>query len=235
LELWDLLALLGMPEGWSPLAFERVFREIRKDGMPNERLEWLSGMFRPSEAAYGLMSREDAERCTGLGRIKARKVLEAFRDTATTPRRQMSSDERYAAALLIRRSTPVRALVSRHTRELLRRYYKAGKLSTPIATRQVEDRFIALSFDEQRLYRRVEDYISETYNNAAPDVRNAVGDYLSSAFGLPSTPFARRSNIGRPASAVDIADAVEGGEEVDAETVSDAERRASRPRKSIRS
>ena len=72
-------------------------------------------------------------------------------------------------------ATPVSALVSRHTRELLRKYFKAGKLSTAVATRQVEDRFIPLSPEEGDLYQQVETYISETYNAAAPEARNAVG------------------------------------------------------------
>ncbi len=240
-ELWDLLALLGMPDAWTANSFERFFKEIRQDAMPNERIEWLSDLFRANEAFYGAMTREDAERFTGLGRIKAKKVLDALRDRATTPRRQMSPEERRAAATLIRRSTPVRALVSRHTRELLRRYYKAGKLSTPIATRQVEDRFIALSFEEQRLYRRVEHYISETYNNAAAEVRNAVGFVMtiyrrrlaSSFYALRKTLEHRRSGVTGQVSKLDeqrmeedIADLVEAGDEIDAETVSDDERKA---------
>jgi hypothetical protein len=57
----------------------------------------------------------------------------------------------------------------------LRKYFKAGKLSTAVATRQVEDRFIPLSPEEGGLYQQVENYISETYNAAASDARNAVG------------------------------------------------------------
>ena len=46
--------------------------------------------------------------------------------------------------------------------------FQGGKLSTPVATRRVEDRFIALSMEESELYREVEAYISDTYNSAAP-------------------------------------------------------------------
>jgi hypothetical protein len=35
---------------------------------------------------------------------------------------------------------------------VLRRYFKEGKLSTPIADRHVEDKFIDLSPDERSLY-----------------------------------------------------------------------------------
>jgi hypothetical protein len=76
----------------------------------------------------------------------------------------------------MRACTPVARLVSRHTRELLRRYHRAGKLSMRIADREVEDVFIDLTADVERpLYEAVEDYISSTYNRADPDRKNAVG------------------------------------------------------------
>lgn len=240
-ELWDLLSLLGMPSEWTEAAFVRFFEEIRHEAMPNERLEWLSGLFRAYEAYYGQTSAEDAARFTGLGRIKLRRVLEALRDTASTPRRQLSPEERQGAARLIRRSSPVRALISRHTRELLRRYYKEGMISTPVATRRVSDRFIDLSFEEQTLYRRVEDYISETYNKASPDEKNAVGFVMtiyrrrlaSSFHALRATLEARRSGVSGSMSKIDeqrldedVADYVEAGDEDAAETLTEAERKA---------
>jgi hypothetical protein len=67
---------------------------------------------------------------------------------------------------LMRLNTPINRLVSRHTRELLRAYFKAGKLKTRIADRRVEDRFIHLSPQEREIYDAVEDYIASTYNQA---------------------------------------------------------------------
>ncbi len=71
--------------------------------------------------------------------------------------------------------TPLRALISRHTRELLRRYTQAGKLKALIATRRVEDRFVEMTPAERRVYEQVEDYIGSTYDNAAEEERTAVG------------------------------------------------------------
>ena len=175
IELWDLLNLLGLPEAWGPDAFVRFFSEVAKDVVTNENLDWLSALFRASEASYGEIPRREAEKLTRLSGLKTRKILQALRDPVSIPRRQLSPEERRGAIAIIRRSTPVRALVSRHTRELLRKYFRAGNLSTPIAMRQVEDRFIPLSRAEADLYQRVETYISQTYNGAAPDARNAVG------------------------------------------------------------
>jgi hypothetical protein len=71
--------------------------------------------------------------------------------------------------------SPVRYRMSRHTRPLLRAYYKQGLLSSPIADREVTDLPIGMSAQEQSLYGAVEDYIGDTYQAAAQDKKNAVG------------------------------------------------------------
>jgi superfamily II DNA or RNA helicase len=240
-ELWDLLSLLGLPAAWSEQAFARFFQEIGKDVITNDLIEWLSVLFRGSEATFGPMARKDAERFSGLSQLKTKRVLDALREESSIPRKQLNSDERKAAIALIRRSTPVRTLMSRHTRELLRRYFRAGKLSTQIANRKVEDRFIRLSPDESDLYKKVEDYISETYNGAAADERNAVGFVMtiyrrrlaSSFFALRKTLEKRRLGVDSLISVIDevrfeedTADLVEAGEEIDVDGISEQERRA---------
>ena len=240
-ELWDLLDLLGLPAAWTPDSFVRFFSEVAKDPVTNDSLDWLSALFRANEAEFGELSRTMAEQQTRLSGLKTRKVLQALRDPVSIPRRQLSPEERRAAIAIIKRSTPVSALVSRHTRELLRKYFKAGKLSTPIATRQVEDRFIPLSLEEGDIYSQVETYISETYNAAAPEARNAVGFVMtiyrrrlaSSFHALRQTMEKRKDGVGDIVTAADearidenVADQVEAGEEIDIETVSDDERRA---------
>ena len=239
-ELWDLLDLLGLPLAWTPEAFVRFFSEVAKEPVTNESLDWLSALFRANEAHFGEVSRADAERQTRLSGLKTRKILQALRDPVSIPRRQLSPEERRAAIAIIKRSTPVRALVSRNTRELLRKYFKAGKLSTAVATRQVEDRFIPLSAEEGDLYQQVETYISETYNAAAPEARNAVGFVMTIYRRRLASSFhalRQRWRSARAGSAdlmaadearidEDVADQVEAGEEIDIETVSEDERRA---------
>lgn len=240
-ELWDLLDLLGLPAAWTPDAFVRFFTEVSKEPITNESLDWLSALFRANETHFGEISREEAERQTRLSGLKTRKVLQALRDTISIPRRQLSPEERRAAIAIVKRSTPVSTLVSRHTRELLRKYFRAGKISTAVANRQVEDRFIPLSTEEGDLYQRVEAYISETYNAAAPDARNAVGFVMtiyrrrlaSSFHALLQTMEKRKGGVGGFLTTADetridenIADQVEAGEEIDVETVSEDERRA---------
>jgi len=55
----------------------------------------------------------------------------------------------------MRSQSPISRLISRHTRDLLRRYHKAGKMATPIADREVDDRFVPLSAAEAQIYEAV--------------------------------------------------------------------------------
>jgi SNF2 family DNA or RNA helicase len=175
IEVWDLLSLLGLPPEWHAKAFLSFFEDLGQSNPSPEAFERMATLFQATERAYGAVQIEDALQITGLSRLKAGKVMRALRDSATIPRRQLETLERTAAIKLLKATSPTRYLISRHTRELLRRYFKAGKLSTPIADRDVRDEFIDLSGDERLLYASVENYISTTYNNAAEDQRSAVG------------------------------------------------------------
>lgn len=175
-EVWDLLSLLAMPAAWSRGAFLEFFRKSG-DGNPSpEDFEMLAALFRAAETAFGTMPMDVAVRRTaGKSRLKAQKVLRALRDTAATPRRQLSADERRSAVAIMRAHTPVAGLISRHTRDLLREYHRRGMIDSPIANRIVVDEFLDMTKVEEEVYAALEDYISTTYNNAAQDKRSAVG------------------------------------------------------------
>ena len=175
-EVWDLLSLLAMPAAWGRGAFLEFFRKSG-DGNPSaEDFETLARLFRAAEAAFGPIRPEVAIRRTaGQSRLKAQKVLRALRDTAATPRRQLSAEERRSAVAIMRAHTPVAGLISRHTRDLLREYHRRGMIASPIANRIVIDEFLDMTGAEEEVYGALEDYISTTYNNAAQDKRSAVG------------------------------------------------------------
>lgn len=143
-ELWDLLDLLGLPKEWTSDAFVRFFAEVAKPNVTSDSLEWLARLFRATEAMYQPTDHVYVESLTGLSKLKSKRVLSALRDNASIPRQMLSPEEKRAAVQIIKKITPVRALISRHTRELLRRYFRAGKIATPVATRQVEDQFSTL-------------------------------------------------------------------------------------------
>ncbi|MBI2853098.1 MAG: DEAD/DEAH box helicase family protein [Chloroflexi bacterium] len=175
IEVWDLMDLLGLPQAWDPQAFLDFFALAAKPNPSNDEFEVLASLFRDVEAFYGPTSRETFEAYVPGSRLAATRVANALRDKASTPRRQLETEQRHAAIRLMRANTPVARLVSRHTRELLRKYYEAGKITTPIARRSVDDAFVDMTPDERLAYEAVEDYITTTYNNAAAGERNAVG------------------------------------------------------------
>lgn len=174
-ELWDLLDLIGLPADWAQSAFLRFFELIAKPAPSHDELDELAVMFRAAERAYGETT-PDALTRVGVDRmVRARRILAALRDDSGIPRRTLNVGDRAAALRLMRVTTPVSRLVSRNTRDLLRQYYQAGRIDTPIANRDVRDEFIELTPDERAVYASVEDYISTTYNRAAAKERNAVG------------------------------------------------------------
>jgi len=176
IEVWDLLNLLGLPELWDLRNFKYFFDYARMSNPSHDQLEFMARLFRSVEALFGETSLETAQKFVpGGSKLATKKILQALRDEATLPRRILDSDKRRAALKIMRSNTPVNRLISRHTRELLRRYYEAGKISSRIATRIVEDEFVTLSHTERHVYEAVEDYISNTYNNASQEDKNAVG------------------------------------------------------------
>ncbi|MDE2982969.1 MAG: SNF2-related protein, partial [Gemmatimonadota bacterium] len=174
-ELWDLLSLLGLPAEWTAHAFVEFFELATRPDVTPDAFETMARLFQAAERHGGPTADRDDPRLGELKRLKAGKVLRALRDRAETPRRQLDSQERAAALRLMKAHTPVRRLVSRHTRELLRRYHRAGLIDTRIADRSVEDRFLDMTADERDLYNAVEHYISTTYNRASESQRRAVG------------------------------------------------------------
>lgn len=177
-ELWDLLNLLGLPKGWEEASFLRYFQLLAKPSPSHTELDELAFMFRETEAAYGETTAHSLTRLGITSNLRAMRILKSLRDPSSIPRQRLETSDRVAAIRVLRATTPVSKLVSRHTRDLLRRYHEAGKLDTPIATRSVEDEFITMSPAERAVYEAVENYISTTYNAAEQfggATRNAVG------------------------------------------------------------
>ena len=239
-EVWDLLSLLGLPPEWTQEAFLQFFEDLAEPNPSPAALDRMARLFQAAERAYGMAATEEVRRLTGLSPLKANQVLRALRDAATIPRRQLETPERRAALAVLRAHTPLRHLVSRHTRELLRRYFQAGMLSTPIAERRVEDRFIDLSAAERELYEAVERYIATTYARAGAAERSAVGFVmtiyrrrLASSFrALRATLERHRAALGGDGRAPlagleeDAPDDDAGDDLLDADEVGERERRA---------
>lgn len=175
-EVWDLLDLLGLPPGWDELSFLAFFDKAAHPNPSHADFEFLARMFQDAERHFGPLPVEAAQRfLPNGGALATRKTLHALRDVAQTERRRLDAPRRQAAVRIMQAATPVARLVSRHTRELLRRYYRAGRISTPIADRKVDDVLVPMTTEERVVYETVEDYISTTYAAASAERRNAVG------------------------------------------------------------
>jgi hypothetical protein len=169
-EAWDLLDLLGLTGQWgrSAAGFLRYYSELRE---PFGTRQWeflrrMSADFFADPAATVDPVLE--------GKLKAELGLagsKAIRQFAKVGLGRASAEELSPAARVwmdewLRQHTPMRDRVFRTTRTLLRRYKAAGILD-PEATiphREVRDRFVPMTAAEERLYRRIETYISRYYN-----------------------------------------------------------------------
>jgi SNF2 family DNA or RNA helicase len=178
-ELWDLLSVLGLPDPWSRQNFLDYFDQLAKN--PDEKkLHHLCRLFQATEQAFGETPASEIDRigrAYGIERrVKQRKVVRALRETSSTiPLRQLDNTQRRMARALLRSISPVHYRMSRHTRQLLREYYKAGMLDSPVADRDPRDVPVDMTDQERAIYDAVETYISDTYEKAAQDDRNAVG------------------------------------------------------------
>ena len=242
LELWDLLNLLGLPPEWTEAAFLRFFEMLDHPNPSAEAWDDLARLFQAVERTYGAIAPDVAARLAeGLTPLGRTKVLEALRSQFSIPRKQLKTRERTAALRILRGHTPIRLRVSRHTRELLRRYFNDGLLETPVAERRVNDHFVTMTGPERQLYNAVDAYIATTYNRASATSRSAVG-FVMTIYRrrLASSLQALRSTLNRHRRALadqqhqmrlapnddDAIDAETDGEARDAEEVADLEHEA---------
>jgi SNF2 family DNA or RNA helicase len=174
-EVWDLLNLLGLPPEWSDGAFLSFYDRLQKPMPSHEDMEELARLFRAMEQTYGEYKHEDVGRRLTINKLTAKRLLRILRDEATSGRRGISAEDRQLLLRLLRHTSPVGRMISRNTRELLRQYFKSGRLKIQIAERDVEDSFLEMTKQEREVYENVERYIRDTYNQASPDQRSAVG------------------------------------------------------------
>jgi superfamily II DNA or RNA helicase len=175
LEVWDLLALLGMPPEWTEDAFERFFEWVEKENPDEATLSYLAGLWRSSVLAFGEAPGNAMPEALRKSPLRKRKALRALNDTDPLSRRNLGIEIRQASLALAKRWTPVQGLISRHSRNLLRAYKQQGSMDLAIGTRHVDDRFLESTPQERALYDAVEDFISTQYSQATGQKKSAVG------------------------------------------------------------
>ncbi|MFM1800472.1 MAG: hypothetical protein RLZZ117_2750 [Cyanobacteriota bacterium] len=175
LEVWDLLALLGLPPEWTEDAFEKFFEWVEKENPDEATLSYLAGLWRSSVTAFGEAPGNAMPEDLRQSPLRKRKALRALNDTDPLSRRNLSIEIRQASLALAKRWTPVQGLISRHSRNLLRAYKQQGSMDLAIGTRHVDDRFLESTPQERALYDAVEDVISTQYAQATDKKKSAVG------------------------------------------------------------
>jgi SNF2 family DNA or RNA helicase len=175
LEVWDLLALLGMPPEWTEDAFEKFFEWVEKENPDEATLSYLAGLWRSNVTAFGEAPGNAMPEALRKSPLRKRKALRALNDSDSISRRNLNIEIRQASLALAKRWTPVQGLISRHSRNLLRAYKQQGSMDLAIGTRHVDDRFLESTPHERALYDAVEDFISTQYAQATGQKKSAVG------------------------------------------------------------
>lgn len=179
-EVYDLIRILGLPKMWTEDAFLRYFDIVASENPSNDDLIYASRLFRDVEEYFGeLEPSRISQVLKGESSTKRQRILKGLRDETGLKIQLFSAHERRLACLLLKAHSPVSTLISRHTRSLLRTYYKQGKISTPIADRDVHDDFIRMTDAERSVYENLERYITSTFNAAIPEKRTATGFILT--------------------------------------------------------
>jgi hypothetical protein len=114
-------------------------------------MEFLALMFRDVEAAFGPVDEGLIGRLVPAATpLTRQRILKALREKDSgIPLKRLGAADHKVALEVLRRFSPIRHLMSRHTRELLRQYHRKGFLDTPIATREPRDVVVPMTLAER--------------------------------------------------------------------------------------
>ena len=172
-ELWALLQTLNPNGHWSEVEFRR-FYDI---DAPSTLEEWNAA--RQVYLRDGLPG--PTEQIAELARTpvdKAREHLDYIGmppSNAVVLRRDMTAERIRESMSLMRRSSSIKRSVSRHTRNLLRRYAQEGRLSQSVPQRSVLPVAVEMTEEEKSLYDDIRDLVRECYQGQARVNRQALG------------------------------------------------------------
>ena len=169
-ELYDLLALLGVPQKWSWDNFERFYKVVRDLGVAD--LPFVCEMFQASESEYGKIDQTKL----GVPKLRSDNAIRILEGDGDLKPQNRDYDLMKKALLL---SSPVTRLVSRNTRKQLREYIKTNGLDWRLGTRVVDDEFVPMSDGEDKIYHTMSNYISEIWKTPNMANRAAVGFALT--------------------------------------------------------
>ena len=202
IEVFDLLDILGLEGHWSyGENFCNYFSSL-SDKPDSQTLDFWQTM----SVDY---FRRDGKECDRLGehltnsdRLLAYRLRDTWKDgkSIVNPKK-LAKDTPFinASRQYLTVNTPLKDLMFRHTRDILRQYYQLGILDRDIPRRIVSDNAIALEPNrEVPLYQAVSDYVRHFYKLAQKENRKALG-FLMTLYRkrLTSSFYAIRESLQR--------------------------------------
>lgn len=167
IEVWDLLELLGLSGEWGTDGrdFLRFYAELRK---PEPDWAFIFRMAQAERRIQGAQPdaawQRQVERLGAVERLQLQQVLEAADpERAAAEFDRLTPPARALAETWLAQTTPLRRLVFRNTRPLLRDYVKRGLLRENVAARRPQLIWVEMREEERALYLRIEEYISNFY------------------------------------------------------------------------
>jgi hypothetical protein len=205
-EAYDLLALLGLPGrpddadvadvSWANAGadgFVRYYEQLNVE-QPHQR-DWKL-LKQMAASHFAASPGHDPNLVAAMREELSRRDVRAIEGFATSisdrKYRQMEPEALEWLDVWLREHTPMRTLVHRNTRHLLRAYDHAGLLpaDTVIPRRHVRELHVEFDPVEGELYERIETWIRDSYS--AVQVAAAQGDKKAKAAGFIMTVYRRR-------------------------------------------
>lgn len=180
-ELWDILFLLGLPDEWNESNFLEYYNLLNKN-LSVEDLILLRKMFQSYEGAFGKITSEDWNMKLEKeipNTIARDRILKALRDRARIVLERLSFEEREYLKKALFEFNPIKSLIARNTRSLLKEYYRKGILKHKIPNRSVQDIPLDMPQNEKVFYDEVENYIKEVYDRGMGGNRGNTGFILT--------------------------------------------------------
>ncbi len=167
LEVWDLLTVLGVGGRWGAdeAAFLRFFGEMRK---PFGQADWdfvfdMVGDYLEAGGELDPAFREQATADIGSVKWAILEELPRRHGERAARLKQLGAKARQYVSEMARRHTPLSRTMHRNTRALLRKYHEKGILKESVPTRKPKIVRVPMRPDEQALYDRIEEYITQFY------------------------------------------------------------------------
>ena len=169
-ELWALLDVLTRSR-WT----EEEFKQFYDVNRPLNLNEWNSA--RQLWKRNGIPG--TPERIAELARMPltdAQRHIELIESNNPFALRGTMNEQRIRESLtMMRRSSEIKQVVSRHTRNLLREYAKGGWLSQTVPERSVASIAVKMSERERKLYSLIRDFVRSWYSTQRTLNRQALG------------------------------------------------------------